>query len=84
MLHKLDTLDTLNSLNELDELDNYSGVIQQMVEELRVLAAQPECMARLHPVEVMMVHDVLTESRHLRCSGCRRWLSALINKAQGS
>ena len=73
----------MNSLDEeLDDEARYVK-IQQLVETLRLLSTDSEVMGRLHEVEQMIVHDVLAESRHLKCQGCLIWLTRLVEKAKG-
>lgn len=57
--------------------------IAEVLEGLRLVGADPICRARLHSIEVMMLDDVLKESRHLRCGGCLKWMKALLKKARG-
>lgn len=57
--------------------------IQVLLQELQLVSEDVTCTARLHPVECMMLADVLRENRHLRCVGCLKWMTALAKKARG-
>lgn len=57
--------------------------IQAALDILRVVVLDPSCMRRLHPIEVMMVRDVLDNNSHLNCAGCVSWMRRLAEKALG-
>lgn len=63
-----------------DVFDRLTG-ITSIVEQLHALT--DEELSRLADIERMMVDDVKKEARHLRCGGCKIWLTALLKKAKG-
>ena len=70
--------------SEEDEDDeSIRSEIERLIVELRDLRAEPSGLYRLHEIERMMVDDVLTENRHLKCKGCVRWMTDLVKKAKG-
>lgn len=68
-----------SSLEELmADGDAPDGAIEAAVERLRQVNTD-----RLHPVERMIVTDILAEFRHLKCKGCLAMVERLIAKAEG-
>lgn len=71
----------LGLYDDLNDEEYVRTTVEWLAGELEKL--QPDQLARLHPIEQLMVRDVVADHRHLKCGTCLKWMRRLLNKAEG-
>jgi len=69
---------------DAEDATEEGGLADEIAEAVAALVEISKSSVRLeklHEIERMMVQDVVNDSRHLKCSGCLRWMRQLIAKA---
>lgn len=70
--------DLLGARDDASSDEGDRAEIERLVEEIREQSQRG--MEHLHPIERLMVLDVLERNGHLNCKGCIVWLTKLLDR----
>jgi hypothetical protein len=81
-----DSIDVDDIVDDIVDDDGTNGVNAEDTAALAVaveaLLRDSESLEHLAPIEVLLLQELMSDSRRLRCTQCRQWVSQVVQRIQ--